>query len=105
MCAWPRKSQQRKNPNGLHTRRAPPLFQDGCIYGVGANGEVRCLDIQTGKLLWESYAATCGEKTDCASAFFIPQGSQTIICNDQGDLILARLDPKGYKEFDRAHIL
>jgi outer membrane protein assembly factor BamB len=102
---WHGKSNNPEKPDGLHILMAPPLFQDGCIYGVGANGEVRCLDTQTGKLLWESYAATCGEKTDCASAFFIPQGSQTVICNDQGDLILARLSPKGYQEIDRAHIL
>lgn len=102
---WKGKSNDPEKPDGLHILMAPPLFQDGCIYGVGANGELRCLEAQTGKMLWESYAATCGEKTDCANAFLIPQGSQTVICNDQGDLILAHLDPKGYKEIDRAHIL
>jgi outer membrane protein assembly factor BamB len=102
---WKGNSNDPEKPDGLHILMAAPLFQDGCIYGVGANGEMRCLDAQTGKMLWESYAATCGQKTDCANAFLIPQGSQTVICNDQGDLILAHLDPKGYKEIDRAHIL
>jgi outer membrane protein assembly factor BamB len=102
---WKGKSNDPEKPDGLHILMAAPLFQDGCIYGVGANGEMRCLDAQTGKMFWESYAATCGQKTDCANAFLIPQGSQTVICNDQGDLILAHLDPKGYKEIDRAHIL
>src|SRR5262249_1567259 len=83
---WRGKSNDPEKPDGLHILMAPPLFQDGCIYGVGANGEMRCLEEKTGKLLWESYAATCGQKTDCANAFLIPQGSQTIICNDQGDL-------------------
>jgi outer membrane protein assembly factor BamB len=102
---WKGKSNDPEKPDGLHILMAPPLFQDDCIYGVGANGEMRCLQAKTGKMLWETYAATCGVKTDCANAFLIPQGSQIVICNDQGDLILAHLDPKGYKEVDRAHIL
>src|SRR5439155_21605821 len=92
---WQGKSNNPEKPDGLHILMAAPLFQDGCIYGVGGNGELRCQDAQTGKLLWESFAATGGEKTDCASAFFIAQGSQTVIFNDQGDVMLAGPDPKG----------
>ena len=84
---------------------AAPVLRDGYIYGVCANGELRCLKAETGQQLWQTYAATCGKKTDCASAFLVPQGDRFVIFNDQGDLILAALTPKGYREIDRAHIL
>jgi len=84
---------------------AAPVLRDGYIYGVCANGELRCLKAETGQQLWQTYAATCGKKTDCASAFLVPQGDRFVIFNDQGDLILGALTPKGYREIDRAHIL
>jgi outer membrane protein assembly factor BamB len=102
---WKGKSNNPERPDGLHVMMAAPVFKDGYLYGVCANGELRCLDVQTGKQQWQTYAATCGEKTDCASAFLIPQGDRFVICNDQGDLILAKLTPKGYNEIDRARIL
>jgi outer membrane protein assembly factor BamB len=99
------KSNDPGKPDGLHSLMASPVMKDGYIYGVCANGELRCLRAATGEQLWQSYAATCGKKTDCATAFLVPQGDRYVIFNDQGDLILADLTPKGYHEIDRAHIL
>jgi outer membrane protein assembly factor BamB len=102
---WHGKSDNPGKPDGLHSLMASPVLKDGHIYGVCANGELRCLETKTGKQLWQTYAATCGRKTDCATAFLVPQGDRFVIWNDQGDLILASLTPKGYREIDRAHIL
>src|SRR5262249_12553355 len=102
---WRGKSHNPNKPDGLHIMMATPVLKDGHIYGVCANGELRCLPADTGKQVWETSAATCGKKTDCASAFLVPQGDHFFIFNDQGDMILADLTPNGYKEIDRAHIL
>src|SRR3954468_14604518 len=32
---------------------ATPIVEDGRIYAVGANGFVHCLDVKTGKVIWE----------------------------------------------------
>src|SRR3712207_7558581 len=40
-----------------------------------------------------------------ANAFLVEQGDRFILFNEKGDLIIARLTPKGYQEIDRAHIL
>ena len=82
-----------------------PVVTGGYIYGVGFMGELRCLKLEDGKELWQSYAELAGKKTDCGTAFLIPQGDRYVIFNDLGDLILANLSPEGYKEIDRAHIL
>jgi outer membrane protein assembly factor BamB len=102
---WKGKSNNPARPDGLHMLMAPPVLKDGHIYGVCAAGQLRCLKAQTGEQVWETFAATGGKKGDCATAFLVPQGGRYIIFNDQGDLILARLSPKGYDEIDRAHIL
>jgi outer membrane protein assembly factor BamB len=102
---WKGKSHNIAKPDGLHILMAAPVLQGGHVYGVSANGELRCLKADTGEQVWETYSATCGKKTDCATAFLVPQGDRFIVFNDQGDLILAELSPKGYQEIDRAHIL
>jgi outer membrane protein assembly factor BamB len=102
---WRGKSDNAERPDGLHILMAPPVLKDGHVYGIGNRGELRCLRADTGRQLWQTYAATGGKKADCATAFLVPQGDRFVIFNDQGDLILATLTPKGYQEIDRAHIL
>jgi outer membrane protein assembly factor BamB len=102
---WKGKKAKVRRPDGLHILMAAPVLKGGYVYGVGAYGDLRCLRADTGEQLWQTYKATAGKAADCASAFLVPQGDRFIICNDLGDLILARLTPKGYQEIDRVHIL
>jgi outer membrane protein assembly factor BamB len=103
---WKGKSNNPSRPDGLHGLMAAPVLQGDHIYAVAADGQLCCVSAATGKVLWGTYQATGGEKADCGSAFIIPtRGDRYFICNDQGDLIIARLTPKGYEEISRAHIL
>jgi outer membrane protein assembly factor BamB len=102
---WKGKSHNPEKPDGLHGLMTTPVLEGDYIYGVSANGELCCLDANTGKLLWQTYAATGGAAADCGTAFLVPQGKRFILFSDQGDLILAHLSPKGYEEIDRAHVL
>jgi hypothetical protein len=40
-----------------------------------------------------------------SNAFIVPQGDRDFLFNEQGDLIIAKLSPKGYEEIDRAHVI
>jgi outer membrane protein assembly factor BamB len=102
---WKGKSNNPARPDGLHVLMATPVFKDGHVYGVGNDGELMCFKADTGEQLWKTFDATGGKKADCATAFLVPQGDRFVIFNDLGDLILADLSPKGYKEIDRARIL
>jgi outer membrane protein assembly factor BamB len=102
---WQDQTKKASQPEGLHSLMPTPVLKDGHIYGVCANGELRCCEAATGKQLWETYAATGGKKADCGTAFLVPQGDRFVLFNDHGDLILAELTPKGYREIDRAQIL
>jgi outer membrane protein assembly factor BamB len=102
---WHGKSRDVSKPDGLHALLCTPVVQDGYVYGVGAFGDLRCIKADTGETVWETYAATAGKKALFATAFLVPQGDRCFLFNDNGDLIICRLTPKGYTEIDRAHLL
>ena len=90
----------------LHCVMSTPYLKDGYIYGVCSHGEMRCLKADTGERIWSTYQpVTAGKPVRWANAFIIPNGDRFFISNEQGDLIIARLSPEGYKEISRVHIL
>ncbi len=91
----------------LNSIMPTPFLRDGYIYGVCSYGELRCLRARDGKRVWMSLKATevPDESVRWANAFLIAQGDRFFLPNEKGDLIIARLTPKGYEEMDRAHIL
>jgi outer membrane protein assembly factor BamB len=92
----------------LHSIMCTPYIKDGYIYGVCSYGELRCLKEEDGSRVWEDLRAT-GKETKpsvrWANAFLTPQGDRWFLFNEAGDLIIAKLSPKGYEEIDRAHLL
>jgi outer membrane protein assembly factor BamB len=99
------KGEMSRQTDGLHCLMSTPLMKDGYIYGICSYGQLRCLEAATGKRLWETFAATGGEEGRWANAFLIPHEDRTFIFNERGDLILARLTPKGYEPISQANIL
>jgi outer membrane protein assembly factor BamB len=103
---WNRRSTSDEIMNdGLHSVLGTPLFKDGYIYGVCGFGELRCLDAKTGDRKWETYAATGGHKAFFGNAFLTAHKDRTFLWNDQGELIIAKLQPEGYQETSRAKLL
>lgn len=90
--------------DGLHALISTPVIDGDTIYGVGSYGQLRGLDLKTGKRLWESMKVV-GEKARWAAAFIVRHGDRYVINNDRGELILARLTPAGYEEIDRTPLV
>jgi outer membrane protein assembly factor BamB len=83
-----------------------PFLEEGHIYGVCSYGQLRCLEAQTGRRLWETFAATTsGGPVRWANAFLVKHDDRFFLFNEKGDLIIARLTPAGYEEISRAHVL
>lgn len=100
-----------------------PVVKDGYVYGVCSYGQLRCIELATGKRVWETMQATRGPLTPprvkdnpepsvtqpwaerWANAFLVENGDRYFLFNEQGELIIARLSPKGYEEIDRAQLL
>src|SRR5207249_4071993 len=76
---------------------------DGYIYGVAGYGALRCIKAVGGERVWETYEAT--GKGRWWNAFLIPNGDRFFIANEQGELIIAELSPRGYRELSRAKLI
>ncbi len=83
-----------------------PFAEGGCVYGTSSDGELRCIDAETGKVLWRTLEPNRGrKKIRSADVFIVKQGGRFFLFNDLGDLIIAEMSPKGYKQFSSAHLL
>jgi outer membrane protein assembly factor BamB len=103
---WRGKSNSERNTDGLHSIMCTPYFEGDYIYGVCSYGQLRCLKAATGERVWETLQATTGGKeVRWANAFLVKNGDRFFLPNEKGDLIIARLTPKGYEEVNRTHLL
>ena len=104
---WRGQRDDEKNTDGLHGIMCTPFIEAGYIYGVCSYGQLRCLKAETGERVWETLAATTadGKPTRWANAFLVKNGDRFFINNELGDLIIAKLDPQGYHEISRTHLL
>ncbi len=103
---WQSKKASEKETDALNSIMSTPFLEDGHIYGVCSYGQLRCLKAETGERLWETFAATTANKpVRWANAFLIKQGGRFFLCNEHGELIIARLTPKGYEEIGRTQLL
>jgi outer membrane protein assembly factor BamB len=104
---WQSQRISEKNTDALHSTMSTPFIEDGYIYGVCSYGQLRCLKAHTGDRIWETMAATTndGKEMRWANAFIVKNGDRFFMFNEKGDLIIAKLSPKGYEEISRAHLL
>ena len=91
---WKGKSDSEVETDGLHAVVATPVIDGDYVYGLCSYGQFRCLRAKTGERVWETQVVT-GEKARWASGQIVRQGNRYFINNDRGDLIIARLSPKG----------
>jgi outer membrane protein assembly factor BamB len=102
--AWKGASESEINTDGLHSITSTPVIDGDYIYGVCSYGQFRCLEVSTGKRVWETQEVT-KEKARWASAFLVRHGDRYFINNDRGELIIAKLSPDGYKEIARTTLI
>lgn len=103
---WEGQSFSEKNTDTLHSLMSTPFIQEGHIYGVCSYGQLRCLKLDTGERVWETFAATTdGKPVRWANAFLVKHEDRFFLANELGDLIIARLTPAGYEENSRARLL
>jgi outer membrane protein assembly factor BamB len=89
--------------DSLHAIMCTPVVTEQNIFGVGSYGEFRCLDTADGHVKWETFDAT--GRGRWWNAFLIPHEDRVVICNEQGDIIFAKLDGEGYHELSRAKLI
>jgi len=100
------RQQNAKEPNSLYSLIPTPFIRDGHIYGTHNRGELRCLELRSGRRVWETDAAL--EPDRFATLHIVAQGevgSRVWIFNEHGELIIADLSPRGYKQISRGKLI
>lgn len=88
----------------INPATSTPVIQGDYVYGLGSYGTLRCLEVATGKLVWESQALT-KEHVMYTSAYFVRNGDRYFINNDRGELVIAKLSPQGFEEISRSILI
>jgi outer membrane protein assembly factor BamB len=90
---------------GLGPVNMTPFAEGGVLYGVDREGQLRAVEMASGKRLWETLAPTGKDRANASTAFLVKNGGKFVIFNEHGELILAKLTPEKYTELGRAKVL
>jgi outer membrane protein assembly factor BamB len=96
-----------KKSTALYPINSTPFLDDGIIYGVDQPGLLRGVKLETGERLWEASEPVNGKDraVNSGTAFITKNGDRFFLFNEIGQLIIAKLTPKGYEEVAKAKIL
>jgi outer membrane protein assembly factor BamB len=95
--------EDKRNTRGL---MAQPLYRDGYVYTIDRQSGLTCIELKSGKKLWDdANKMTPKGRNPHASFVWLNDGNRILSLNSAGELILARIDPKGYEEESRTRIL
>ena len=97
-------SNDTRNEDTINPATSTPVIQGDYVYGLSSYGTLRCLEATTGTLVWESQALT-KEHVMYTSAYFVRNGDRYFINNDRGELVIAKLSPKGFEETSRSTLI
>jgi outer membrane protein assembly factor BamB len=95
------------NETAVYTCNSTPLIENGVVFGCDCRGgQLRGVDLETGKRLWETFEPTTGKRrAGHGTAFIVKNGDRYFLFGESGDLILAKLSREGYEEISRFNIL
>ena len=102
---WRATGRSERVTQQLHAIMCTPFIEDGHIYGVCSYGQFRCLKAATGERIWDNFKPVNGAEGRWANAFLVKHEDRFFIHNEIGDLIIAKLSPKGYEEISRANLI
>lgn len=98
-----RRGPNEINTNALHCCISTPLIKDGFVYGIGSYGETRCLELVSGKRVWEDL--TLVPRARWANVHLISQGDKVWGFNELGEILLGKFTPKGYVDLGRVKVI
>ncbi len=100
---WRRLGPNEQKTDSLHSIISTPLIDGEYIYGVDSYGELRCLEAASGDRLWEDL--TAGPNVRWGTIHMVKNGDKTVMFNELGELVIAKLSPQGFEEISRAKLI
>ncbi len=100
---WQRTGVSERKTDGLHSVIMTPVVRGGYAYGIDSYGEMRCLDLATGDRVWEDTSLLANGRW--ATAHFVQHGERTWITTEKGEIVIARLSPRGFERLSSAQFI
>lgn len=100
---WRRSGPNEQHTDSVHSLISTPLVRGDYVYAVDAYGPLLCLKAETGDRVWENKTAT--SQIRWGTLHMVQNGDRTWMFNDRGELIVARLSPKGFEELSRSKLI
>ena len=97
---WP---ESRASSRRILSNTSTALLHGDHLFSAKSSGEFVCLEAATGKQVWETTKVTDVENG--ASVHVTANGDSALLFTNKGELIRARLSPRGYEEISRAAVL
>lgn len=95
-----------KPPEHLAVLMTTVIAKGEHLYGLAADtGEILCVKAGSFAEVWRSKDLFGGKEALFGSAFWVEQGDNVFCFTDAGDLVTLKLNPQGYRETSRAHIM
>jgi len=100
---WRAVGPDEQHTKSIHTMIGTNILENGYVYGADSYGEFRCLDAQTGERIWEDLSAV--PKARWATIHMVRQKDRVWMFNERGELLIAKLSPKGLSIIDRCNLI
>jgi len=97
---WP---QSRAPGKRILSNTSTAVLAGNHVYSARMTGALVCLDAESGEEVWSVDTVTANRRG--ASIHVTPNGNAAFLFTDEGNLIRARLSPKGYEELGRARLI
>lgn len=94
-----------KRRDAISPVNVQPLCKDGVLYGFDQAGVLAAVAIPSGERLWETSQPVSERRVGNGTAFIIPHGDRFWLFTENGDLVIAEIDRRGYHEVDRANVI
>jgi outer membrane protein assembly factor BamB len=102
--AAPKGAAKLPKDRGLYPVNMTPFVEGGTVYGVDQPGMLRAVELETGKKLWFTHKPVIGKEeaedfkgSGSGTAFVVKNGDRYFLFSETGDLIIAKLTPKGLR--------
>lgn len=82
-----------------------PMAIGNIVYGMDQSGEMIAFDIATGDRLWETSKPIGRRPQGSGTAFIVRSGDLFYLFNELGEIVIAKMTPKGYEELAREKII
>jgi outer membrane protein assembly factor BamB len=97
---WP---ESRAVSKRVLSNTSTALLQGDYVYSARSSGELVCLEAATGRQVWGTNKVT--DLNNGASIHLTPNRHVVFLYTDRGELICARLTPRGYDELGRTPLV